>query len=150
LCQQERSLILTNREEGTHGSFNAKNLWLGTKEFTRFQLKHDFIRSRVKSYTYQITSEFCALLQKLFPKLEKLIIDILLKQICKKYIKADSLFTLLEPWQSQLTLLSLDIKCPSSQFNNLADRINGMTGLKQLALSSDVEGIGARQLAPSL
>ena len=142
LFNTKRSLLLTNESYLSFlilnysriDSFNS--LWLDRKNFNRFQLMFYPNHQRGPNFNFsmeefKLSSDFCSLLQKLFPNLESLAIDI---NVSGKYLNLDNLLTLLEPWSFQLKTFILNVNILTSQAKILWDFINSMPLLRQLVI----------------
>ena len=90
-----------------------------------------------------LSADFCALLQRLLPPLESLVIDI--------EFEVQDVVPLLDQWASKLKMLSLCITIPEKSMSRLCHYINwSLPALKQLALKVNLSSANVSQLAPTL
>ena len=153
LPNSKRSLFLTNWNCQVY--CGIESLWLDKKDFMLFKLDRGQIALNMEQQ-FNLSADFCALIHRMLPNLEVLVIDIV---IYRKYVvDLNSLLILFDPWVSQLKTLSLTIYSGiESQFAVFWDEIYSITcsmpALKQLAIHSSwyiFNAASAHRLASTL
>ena len=126
--RSKRSLYLWNGKP-TRFEYISDEIWLDQKEFVHYDLVN-----KKFGRDYENFLDFCAFLHRLFPNIERLVIDD--NKYYENLFNPDNLLFLLNHWSSTLTTMSLKFWILEFFTPELYNSLNSMTQLKQLQMSN--------------